>query len=646
MISTYNKKLAIFLSALLALLSISVVALSGFFRPVRLKAHADELSDVINSKFRIDGTKTNFLQGNNDVMFSSFVELDMHLVSEDDNTGGLVTFAAEPASVITPEDYEYYTMTFALGLKNTELYLLRDGAISEFYFDFYRLNEDEKGVASGCTLLSRAMFYANRYKYLPQHKDEYVKYRYTAFAKKVYVFSNAQFGIDPSQKFSDKKQDLIGELLGEKNNGWTVECGDYCSENAYFNGLDWQNMGGTPTILYKIKVTDPDTKYFCRFNYKVADWAFDNGFMGLGSKYYEKQVVFGGSPTNNAATNGGTVQSPAASPASVLKDYRTSGILNEKFNNKQIERANEILDGVTYKTVTVQRLVEIPGTPFATTKRDVVRVPVRSDGLFYETVCAALGEKSLAVLESYPKSMLKLTEDGTYKVDYNAAAWFQATNADGKKLNMFLDINSSYFDYYNTQTINTATDGKNNAIMSPGMLEFFLNEIKKKYPVLEGYGNQNLYGYWGFFAIPGTYTLDDAFKALFGVATQYEGVASYFRYDCQITSAAYNRLLSDYDYNWLAKAWNGAGSLVDGFDATYYMIYMDKSGRGAVSDNGSTDPDNTGGLTVNKAQELVSGVVDFFKGLVGNPAIWIVVVVVVGIIVFSDLGGKGGKKRK
>ena len=76
------------------------------------------------------------------------------------------------------------------------------------------------------------------------------------------------------------------------------------------------------------------------------------------------------------------------------------------------------------------------------------------------------------------------------------------------------------------------------------------------------------------------------------------------------------------------------------------MIYMDKSGRGAVSDNGSTDPDNTGGLTVNKTQELVSGVVDFFKGLAGNPAIWIVVVVVVGIIVFSDLGGKGGKKRK
>ncbi|HBK02135.1 MAG TPA: hypothetical protein DDY77_03805, partial [Clostridiales bacterium] len=223
---TYNKKLAIFLSVMLALVSISVLALSGFFRPIRLEAHADEASDAINSMFRIDGTKTNFLQGNDDVMFSSYVDLDMHLVSDDDEN----------------EDSEYFTMTFELGLKNTELYWLRSGAISEFYFDFYRLNEDEQSVASGCTLLSRTMFYANRYEFATRHQES-VKNKYTVLASKDYVYSDAEFSIDPSQEFRENSGSNIAYYLGEQYNKWKVKSSRKPTPFDLLGcGLTWTNI--------------------------------------------------------------------------------------------------------------------------------------------------------------------------------------------------------------------------------------------------------------------------------------------------------------------------------------------------------------------------------------------------------------------
>ena len=330
----------------------------------------------------------------------------------------------------------------------------------------------------------------------------------------------------------------------------------------------------------------------------------------------------------------------------MLKALRQSGELEDKFTGDKYEKAVEILDNVTYKYITVKRLVQIPDTPFATPREDRVKVPVRSDGVFYENVISALGIDTLNVLDAYPAKLLKETSDGVYTVDYLHAAWFHATNADGYGMDMFLDINSSFADYYKTQTINTATDGTNNAIITEEMLEYFLNEIKKKYPVLENYASENIYGYWGFFAIPETYTLDDIFQDVFGVATQYKGIARYFRYSRKISVSAYNRLLNDYQYNWLADLYHNATAGALGYDATYYLIYMDNSGSGVISDNGTTDPDNNNGTIINKGQEFVKNVTGFFKNLVASPAAWVIVVIVVGAIVILKLRENGGKKRK
>ena len=610
-------------------------------------AFADDKSDEVNKTFRIDEKKVNYLQGNYDAEFSSNVNLKMKIPDDD-----VIYFDEEDAKTV-------YTMEYTLDLKNTELYYIKDKCFSEFYWDFYRVDVDDTGVASNVTLLTRFMYLAD----YGVNKTHNLLYGYQCFAKKDYVYSAPAFSVTPDNKElfaieykydpnhptpmppTSKKYTTVNLLkdLGVFD-GWEV-LGGRTIENVAGSHLNWDLSGSLPSMKFSITTTDPDTKYFCRFNYKVAEWARTQNFLGIGDKNYEKEVLFGGSPTNAAGTNGGTVQSPFASPYSILSDLRKSGDLEDTFTGREYEQAIEVLDKVEFKNITVERLVQIEDTPFATTKRDVVRVPVRSEGVFYENVCSALEVDSLAVLDAYPRKLLKLTSDGIYRVEYNHAAWFHATNADGYGMDLFLSINSSYADFYNHQAINTATDGTNNAIITNEMLEYFLNEIKREYPALEQYGSENIYGYWGFMAIPDTYTLDDVFQDVFGVATQYKGIAKYFRYKRKISVSAYNRLLDDYQYNWLAGLYHNVTAGALGYDATYYLVYMDNAGSSVISDNGSTDPEKNTGLIINKGQEFVQTALDWLGNLVKAPLAWMIVIGIVVLLVLMKAKSGGKKKR-
>lgn len=558
------------------------------------------------------------------------------------------------------------TLNYTLRLENSDLASNRGN--SYFWFDLWR----ENVAAQSEQLITRYVVFSNGTGLGDGTRGDFV------VAKKDFTYSNGTLELDPSQLNSPEPSHYSSwdepyyNLI--RNGYMIIQGGDYLigddekarsGTNTYtllpgYNTayLKFNDINGQPTIDFSIEVTDVDAVYRCYFGYNIER---------LKSEYVRTFLFFYEWQYSLEPYRSGCIWSEPASVASVLEEYDEANTLEEHYIGDELTIANSILDKKSMRTVEIIMLEQIEGTPFAHKVSRNVTLPVRDGRIYYDSICQALGLSTLKVLNSNVESVVEMNSDGQFEIDYLAAVWLHAASVSGASVDTFLNINESYESFFNRQTgfnverdqngrIITGTADPHKQVLTIGMYQYFLNEIKNKYPVLESYNANEIYGYWGFFAIPQEYNLDAAWAEVFGNATQYKNVAHYFRHNVSLSYEAYDMLLEDYGHGYLERLFNSVVGGVFGYDATYFMVYVDDAGYSAVSDSGSTDPSNDKGVVGNEVGKFTSFFSKVFDGILdfANNYTWvfvsiiaIVVLAVVAVILWKNSkNNKGGRGRR
>ena len=130
-------------------------------------------------------------------------------------------------------------------------------------------------------------------------------------------------------------------------------------------------------------------------------------------------------------------------------------------------------------------------------------------------------------------------------------------------------------------------------------------------------------------------------KDVFDVKTDFKGVVYSFGVEENLSYSSYDKLLNEYGYNWLARAWSAIVDFVEGseHEAMHYLLYADPDARQAwISDTGDADPDNNNGAGENAVKdELEKSKSEFEKWLEENGKNILIifgVTLVAGVVTF------------
>lgn len=296
-------------------------------------------------------------------------------------------------------------------------------------------------------------------------------------------------------------------------------------------------------------------------------------------------------------------------------------------------------------------LKRIPNTPFAEKVFASIKVPVYDNHkIEIADVKKALHCKTFGVMQSYCNRFEYVASTNTYTAVYNKSVWLNAMTVDGKSEPFYLDCNMTFGDYFRPFV--------KSGIISAGAYEIVYNNIKVRYPALDegNYDFDNLYGYFAFVPIPKTYSLNQLFADIF-VSTTYEGILDHYMFPYSFSSEAYDKLLSDYQYGWLARVWNGfMNDLNSGTDNAHcYMLYVDSDTTEAfIGENGAESFDDNRGAIVIGIDKFLSdpkniwaivGII--FGGLILVAMIMIIVLVVKSIAkTATKEAAKNGKQKR
>ena len=329
---------------------------------------------------------------------------------------------------------------------------------------------------------------------------------------------------------------------------------------------------------------------------------------------------------------------------------------NTEFGDRAVY-ANQILSVQNTQRVRIKYLEEIPGTPYATHKYDYVDVPVLQETIYISDVEEVLNKSLRKCLDSNAYCFQKTTDsDGeVYQLYYLKNVWLRAATVDGNFYDYFLDINDSYKDIYRPYV--------EAEILSDDVYEWvFSTQMINKFPALQDYRFNEIYGYFGLVVVPETYTLNSALKTMFDVETSKIGVISNFVFERMLSYDGYQRLLGNYNYGFLSKAWSEIAGFVSGSEhrATYYLIYSEPGTENAlIGEGGQTNAEEPGSVFQNEVAGPVFGIIGdawdgitgFFGGLAGNTKtilyiVLAVIVLIVGIKIYNSLKGNRRSKRK
>ncbi len=323
---------------------------------------------------------------------------------------------------------------------------------------------------------------------------------------------------------------------------------------------------------------------------------------------------------DNKETN--RIDSKIVSVYDIVKQMQERDEL-DYLNEDQQARATELLTDATIKKIQVSWLEEIEGTPFATKHYDWVEIPVASNMVSPSDVATTLGKESFAVGSSMCQYFKEDSATGIYNAYYLKNIWLSSKDANGNSMNLFLDINKSYKDYYYP----FLRDG----IFTQGMYEWFWSTMITKYPQISNIDDSELYGYFGYTSVPYTYTLSQLVYEMFDGSPNMDGVVRYFSYRDNLSYESYMKLLDDYDYGWLSKAWNTIAGFIAGcnYPADHYFFYCDGTQDNAfIAENGAED------INDNKSS-FIHGVEDVFESIGGlfDSSTFRWIIIVLGIVV-------------
>lgn len=394
-------------------------------------------------------------------------------------------------------------------------------------------------------------------------------------------------------------------------------------------------------IMIAIEPNDPYSEYFVEVSYKFLTYT-NGGITG------KKQVT------------SGSCKSSERSLYSTFYNMEQAGMLEQEikpaFGDEAYTVAYDIIHKKEQRTVAIQYLKQIPGTPFAekVTQSAEVTMQQGSNELPADAAAAALGLSSFDCLQSYCDGLIPSENGNTFVAHYFNSVWLKARTVDGNDYNYYLNINESYAEFY--QHFVDA------GIFDQGAYEtVYSSQIYANYEELEGYAPEDVYGYFGFAMIPKTYGINTLWTEFFNTETSKSGVISTFEYGVDLTLAAYNELLKDYNYSFLRRIWNDTANLFTGGseDTTCYILYAEPGTKSSfVAENGGDDiNDDTGaaGQPIEDVGDFVGGVIDavgdglgaigdFIAGLSSRAkaisVIVLVALVVVAIVLITRNSGK------
>ncbi len=476
-----------------------------------------------------------------------------------------------------------YRMGYRLHLKNTDLALTHTLDKSIYTFTLHRV--DKSGSSTPVA----------QYVIYPIENTVYHLYKSYEYEDYNFTFSPVQYENADSTGSSVKT--IEGFETYKK-----VGVYNYTSDN--YNAI---NFDSDNNLDLHIDLNDAYTQYFVRFEYNICKfdkWEAQTSINWLG--------IFSGNITNMKLVPKyndpikGILDNTPTSIYELLKYYDDIGYIDGTLKTQSTEYwalARQIIDNKDVQSVRVKYLEQIKGTPFAKAVYATIDVPVTSTTLPTDRVAAALGKSDLYCINASCLGFEYDSASDTYVAHYQKSVWLSAKTVDGNSENYFLDINKSYADYYGKMV----SDG----VFSQDLYEYILNGMFIDYrDQLNGLTANDIYGFFGYVVIPDTYTIDALWAEMFDTDRTFKGVIKRFEYFALLDYSSYQKLLTDYEYTWLEKAWNGVSGFVTGgsWSAQHYLFYADGlENEALIAENGATDMlDNDGALS-NDIDNILGG---------------------------------------
>ena len=374
-------------------------------------------------------------------------------------------------------------------------------------------------------------------------------------------------------------------------------------------------INGGNSLEIAIKGSSPYTRYFVRSASYLA--------MEGRNNYIEE-----------------TLDSSVVSVYDVLKNLSMSETL-DSLGDKKTEAENIVYNFSTQK-VQIMYLKRVGTTPFATTARAYVDVPVAENEIRVADVKNALGLDTMAVMQSSCDYFKYDSAEDIYRAYYYKSVWLSAKTADGNNQDLYLDCNLSFKDFYEP----LVRDG----ILPIGDdgYEYFFNRMKYNFPELEGLKEHEVYGYFGYVALPKTYTFSQLFFEVFDASkANYKGTVDSICNLGMLSKESYSKLLNDYHYNFLSRVWNVSVGAFAGYEAYHYSFYVDSGVlESFIAHNGAKDmQDNLSRLGI-ATRDTAESVANFFTKFVKKLGEWFeknkvllgtIAGIILGIIVLSML---------
>lgn len=310
-------------------------------------------------------------------------------------------------------------------------------------------------------------------------------------------------------------------------------------------------------------------------------------------------------------------KSPTWSVSSALQQMEAEGRLtaaNLGVNSTTFETVAGISGTPEKRTITVEYLEQIGKTPFATQKKVKVAVPMTDGKPVYDDICSAMGNKSLKCLGATVAGFEKDTFD-VYTAQYESSYHFSALNEEGMDYEIYIELNRTYQEYIE--------DLEATGVFEEGMFSFVLNDLRLKYPDLESYEANEIYGLWGYLVVPATVSWNDLFSKILSVDTKVGGTIVHYQADGRIPMYEHMQgLKQDFGYTWLESIWESIktffvdhDSIIEGYPANhYFFIGNPKNESGSIDESGGAEGD-TGKMIGDKIGDAWDSLTESIKKL-------------------------------
>lgn len=394
-----------------------------------------------------------------------------------------------------------------------------------------------------------------------------------------------------------------------------------------FTGLPFNSFN---KLAFFIKNSDPYTNYFIDFS---ASYYTLQGDPNWGMFYGDTRYY--------SYTEGQSrISTKLSSISSILKIKEASNEI-DNFNEPEKSFALKLLKYYD-RTVDVYYLSQIGDSPFGERKKATFTYTTNSNTMSLDVITMNLHKQGIALeqlsfLGAHVKSFIDGDSSDEYILTYYPSVWLRSATESGHYADYFYDCNQSYFDMY----FRLVED----EIISRGLYDYLFNSILRKYPDLSNskiYATSDLYGFYGFFATPRDYSLDEVFVDAFDIDKTQQGFLECFSYESEISKQSYQLLLDKYEYSFLETLWAKSISLFDKGSAncSIYISIFDNSNDAFLGEGGQTDKDNPGGAIHNKVTvpffgAMANGFEAFFSlfSNVGALKSFYMVVIVIALVI-------------